>query len=148
MTRRRRTEIVAKAGPEFAAALAGAVKAAREARIIQEPRRAMVMVKYRESARGGLFYLGEVLVTEAKVSVDGRLGLGIAQHDDEIVAADLALNAAIIDAAYEADAPECAAWEALMADAERRIAAEAAAERRRTERSKVSFDTMDAPNDD
>ncbi len=56
------------------------------------------MIKMRETAKRELFYLGEVLVTEAKVSINGTLGMGIVVGDNE----ELALNLAIIDCATNA----------------------------------------------
>ena len=35
------------------------------------------MVKVRESAQRTLFYLGEVLITECKVMINGFLGIGM-----------------------------------------------------------------------
>lgn len=146
MTRRRRTEIIGRGEARFATALADQIRAAHEVRVIQEPQQSLVMAKFRESGRNGQFYLGELLVTEAKVSIGTHLGLGIIQDDDAVAAARRSLDAAVIDAAYAAGVAETASWEPLFLTEEARILAQRDADLRRIERSKVSFETMDNPD--
>lgn len=145
MTRRRRTEIIAKADLAMVCGLADQVRAAREVRMIQAPERAMVMVRFRESGRNSLFYLGELFVTEAKASIGPHLGLGIVQDDDERTAEARSAAAAVIDAAYEAGLPETDAWTEVLAREEARLNSVKVAELARVSRSKVRFETMDNP---
>jgi alpha-D-ribose 1-methylphosphonate 5-triphosphate synthase subunit PhnG len=145
MTRRARTEIIAKAELSTVSRMADQVRAAHEVRVIQAPQRAMVMVKFRETGRNGLFYLGELLVTEAKASIGSALGLGIVQDDDEEAAEKRAADAAVIDAAYAAALPETASWSEILDREAARLRGEEDAELGRIARSRVRFETMDKP---
>ena len=144
MTRRRRTEIVARASQDFARKLAQDIQATYPIKVIQSPQPGLVMIKQRESGRNGLFYLGELYVTEAKVALGESLGLGLIQDDDADRAADHALNAAVIDAAFNAGVPELAGWLPRFEEQARLIAQAAANDTARINQSKVSFETMDA----
>ena len=97
------------------------------------------MLKMRESSRRGLFYLGEMTTTEAKVRVEGAVGLGILAGDK----ADAAVDLAIIDAAFKANLPLTAGWETRLSTAEevrrRQTGVEAAA----ILETRVDFQTMD-----
>jgi alpha-D-ribose 1-methylphosphonate 5-triphosphate synthase subunit PhnG len=97
------------------------------------------MTLVRESARRSVFPLGEVLVTEAKVRVEGASGLGLVRGWDEAGAEDLA----IIDASCRADlAVNLPWWEKLVA-AEAQMEADRAVERTILETTRVDFQTMD-----
>ena len=100
MNRKRRTEILIRSPKELAKKLADNVRKKYAIRVIEEPNQGLVMIKMRETAKKELFYLGEVLVSEAKVYVNGALGMGIVKGENE----ELALNLAIIDGAYKAGA--------------------------------------------
>jgi len=69
--RARRTKILIEGSAELRRELARRVEGRRSVLVVDEPRGALVMVKARESAKNGLFYLGELLVTEAKVQIEG-----------------------------------------------------------------------------
>jgi len=139
--RRRRTEILIEGCPALAADLAGRIRARRRVAIIQEPSECLVMLKARETAKRGLFLMGEVLATEAKALVEGRIGLGIVRGRKYELAADLA----VIDAACNAGLPEACEWEAELEKAEAAIAARRAGESARIARTRVDFRTMDLP---
>jgi len=143
MTRRRRTEIIAKASPEFGHGLARQILENYRVTTIQEPQPVLVMIKQLETGRNSRFYLGELLVMEAKVAIGNSLGLGLFQGDDEAQAQARALDAAIIDAAWNAGLPECAAWLPQLEDQASLIAAAEAVEAGRIMKSGVSFQTMD-----
>lgn len=51
--------------------------------------------KMREPVQNSLFYLGEVIISEASVSIDGTVGRAAAMGDDF----EKTLNMAVIDAA-------------------------------------------------
>ena len=97
------------------------------------------MMKMRETSKNSLFYIGELLVTEAKVQIEGRIGIGIIAGDDPEAAFDLA----IIDAAFNAGLEESSRWEQLLAAEESRIAGRQALEAERIDRTRVSFESMD-----
>lgn len=63
--------------------------------IIKEPGKTLTMIKMREPVKNSLFYLGEVIVSEAVVELNKTKGIGVVMGDDF----DKALNMAIIDAA-------------------------------------------------
>lgn len=106
--------------------------------MISEPTEALTMIKVREFAQNSLFYLGEVLVTETKVRVAGKLGIGLVKGHET----DLSLALAIIDAAYSADLPETEKWQVLLEELER-AGEDAIAHRiQQSARTKVNFETM------
>ena len=63
--------------------------------IIKEPGKTLAMIKMREPVKESLFYLGEVIVCEAVVEIDGVKGVAVAMGDDT----EKTLDMAIIDAA-------------------------------------------------
>lgn len=138
MKRRERTEILINSSPDTAAALAKEIKSKYTIVTVEEPNHGLVMVKMRESARQSLFYLGEVLVTECKVQIEGRMGLGILKGDEPEWAYDLA----VIDAAYEACLQETDDWLNLLTAEADRIRDERKAFEAKVLRTKVNFETM------
>jgi len=106
--------------------------------MISEPSEALTMIKMRESAKNTLFYVGEVLITETKVRINGKVGIGIVKGHEAILSRGLA----IIDAAFSAELPETAAWLFVLKDLER--AGEEAIERKQRSlaKTKVNFETM------
>ena len=110
-----------------------------EVKIIEEPNSGLVMTKMREEAQKSLFYLGEVLVTEAKVQISGKLGIGIVRGNET----ELSYWLAVIDAAYNADLEETKDWQKLLEDEEKRIDEEMRKYNSRVLKTKVNFATMD-----
>ena len=97
------------------------------------------MVKARETAKNGLFYMGELLVTEAKVQIEGRIGIGIIAGDEPEAARELA----VIDAALNAGLEESLGWDAISSKEEADDRAREAAEAARVARTRVVFESMD-----
>ena len=97
------------------------------------------MIKARETAKNSLFYIGELLVTEAKVRVEGKIGIGIIAGDRP----EAALELAVIDAALSAGLEETAGWEELFLEEEAEVHAREALEAARIARTRVSFESMD-----
>ncbi|MGL4607744.1 MAG: phosphonate C-P lyase system protein PhnG [Eubacteriaceae bacterium] len=64
--------------------------------IIKEPTKSLTMIKMREPVKSSLFYLGEVMVTETIVEIEGTKGIGVTMGDDS----DKSLSMAIIDAGF------------------------------------------------
>lgn len=64
--------------------------------IIKKPDKSLAMVKMREPVKESLFYIGEVIVTDAVVSVNGTNGMAVALGDDF----EKTLAMAVIDAAF------------------------------------------------
>ena len=63
--------------------------------IVKEPCKTLTMIKLRDPVRRGMFYIGEVIVCEASVEIDGEQGISVLMGDDT----EKALDMAIIDAA-------------------------------------------------
>jgi alpha-D-ribose 1-methylphosphonate 5-triphosphate synthase subunit PhnG len=139
MKRARRTRILARTRTDLPERLAASIEGRYPVEEISAPEGALVMVKKRESARGVLFYLGELLVTEAKVRIGEAVGIGIVAG----YAYREARRMAVIDAAFNAELPETEGWASLLVDEEAAIAAADEAEGRRVARSRVSFESMD-----
>lgn len=139
MIRKKRTEVLIKGSAEVSAKLAQEILKIYHVKTLEEPNNSLVMVKVRESAQQSLFYLGEVLITECKVMINGYLGIGMAKgYEPELVH-----NLAIIDAAYNAGLPETKKWTNVLLLEEGRIREECEAIKNKVLKTKVNFDTMD-----
>ncbi|WP_320164242.1 phosphonate C-P lyase system protein PhnG [uncultured Trichococcus sp.] len=138
MNKRRRTRILIDYGKAAALRMAGTIEGSYPIEMISEPNEALTMIKVRESAQNSLFYLGEVLITETKVRVAGKLGIGLVKGHE----AELSRALAVIDAAYSAGLPETQEWQETLEKLE--LAGEEAIDRRQRElaRTKVNFETM------
>ncbi|MDK2780969.1 MAG: alpha-D-ribose 1-methylphosphonate 5-triphosphate synthase subunit PhnG [Trichococcus sp.] len=85
MNKTRRTRILIDYGKATAITMAEIIKEKYPIEMISEPTEALTMIKVRESAQNSLFYLGEVLVTETKVRVAGKLGIGLVKgHETDL----------------------------------------------------------------
>ena len=140
MNRRKRIEILIRGSKELAKNLAKEIKEKYEIKTIDEPNNGLVMIKMRETAKKQLFYLGEVLVTEAKIQINGHLGMGIVAGDEE----ELAINLAIIDGAYKADLKEKSKWEELLLNEEKIIKEKEDKLSQKILETKVDFTTMNS----
>jgi alpha-D-ribose 1-methylphosphonate 5-triphosphate synthase subunit PhnG len=133
--RSRRTRILIEGSSELRRKLSGIVGSRRTIAAVEDPRGALVMVKARETSKNTLFYIGELLVTEAKVQVEGKIGIGIIEGDRP----EAALELAVIDAALLATE----GWEELLLEEEAAILRREALEAARIARTRVSFESMD-----
>ncbi|MTI65835.1 MAG: phosphonate C-P lyase system protein PhnG [Firmicutes bacterium] len=139
MNRKRRTEILIKGSTSIAKGLAEEIQNKYDVKVIEEPNYGLIMVKMREGAKKSLFYLGEVLVTETKVQINGKLGIGIVKGNNP----DLSLYLAIIDAAYNLELKETKAFKDILLKEEEKINNENKKYKSKILKSKVNFDTMD-----
>lgn len=138
MKRKKRTEILIRGNETLAKRFSKEVEKNHEVKIIEEPSYGLVMIKARESAKNTLFYLGETLVTESKVYVNGEIGLGIVQGDKP----ELAYNLAVIDGAYNANIPEIESFNECLITEEIEIKKIDEIENNKILKSKVNFETM------
>jgi alpha-D-ribose 1-methylphosphonate 5-triphosphate synthase subunit PhnG len=138
MNRRRRTEILIKGSMEVAKKLSEEIESIYDVKIVEEPNYGLVMIKMREGAKKSLFYLGEILVTETKVQINGKLGIGIVSGNNY----DLSYWLAVIDAAYNAELNEIRGWEEILINEEIHINDEITREQGKVLMTKVNFDTM------
>lgn len=138
MNRKKRTEILIKGNSDLAEKIEKEIINKYEVKEMQEPNHGLVMIKVRDSAKKELFYLGEVLVTEAKYYVNGNLGIGVVVGDKE----KLARSLAIIDAAYKAKVEEIEKWNKLLKAEEDSIKKKEVEEAMKILKTKVDFNTM------
>ncbi|WP_085992319.1 phosphonate C-P lyase system protein PhnG [Oceanobacillus senegalensis] len=139
MKRRKRTEILIQGNPDLAKDFADEIIRYYPCQELVAPRYGLTMIKMRETAKNSLFYVGEVLITEAKVEIHEQIGTGIVVGMNETLAKQLA----IIDAAYQANLPETKKWEGRLLDAEQSIIQEKAQKQAELFETKVNFETMD-----
>ena len=95
MDKKRLTKILAKADRKDVAALSEDIQKKYRPVIVKDPCKTLAMIKMREPVRQSLFYIGEVIVCEAAVEIDGVTGVAVLMGDD----AEKTLDMAIIDAA-------------------------------------------------
>jgi len=84
-----------KAEAESISSLSGDIQKDYNITIIKEPSKTLAMIKMREPVKQSLFYIGEVIVSEAVVEIEGVKGMAVTMGDDT----DKTLHMAIIDAA-------------------------------------------------
>ena len=99
MEKKRLFGILAHMDREKVRKMADELKERHTITIIKEPEKALVMVKMREPVKASRFYLGEVMVTEAIVDLDGKKGMAVTMGDDF----EKTMDMAIIDAACNAN---------------------------------------------
>ncbi|MBN1647281.1 MAG: phosphonate C-P lyase system protein PhnG [Spirochaetales bacterium] len=138
MDRKIRTRILAEDKTGLASTLSALIQGRHKITEVQPPKEGLVMIRLREQARNTLFYFGEVLVTEARVRINGSPGLGIVQG----LQADLARDMAIVDAACAAGVPELAEIEERLQEAGIRNEQLAADKRGKVMKTRVSFSSM------
>jgi len=88
-----------------------------EIKVLQEPATCMTMMQAIDSVGHTPFYVGEVLMTEAVVSINGATGFGFVLEDEPV----RALCMAIIDAALTASIAEEVEIKHIIAAEEQRI---------------------------
>ena len=95
MDKKRLTKILAKADKSEVAALSADIQTKYQPVIVKEPGKTLTMIKLREPVKQSLFYIGEVIVCEASVEIEGVQGIAVLMGDDT----EKVLDMAIIDAA-------------------------------------------------
>ncbi|WP_342514327.1 phosphonate C-P lyase system protein PhnG [Sporosarcina sp. FSL K6-1522] len=140
MNRRKRTEILINGSRNLARELVQEIERNYAIHVVAEPHHALTMIKVRETAKKSIFHLGEVLVTETKVSINQAFGVGVVVGDEE----ELSYLLAVIDAAYEANLTETKSWTLLLEAEEKRIRTSRAIQEASILKTKVNFEMMDA----
>ena len=87
--------MLARAEKEEVAALSAEIQKTYRPVIIKEPEKTLAMIRQRDPVMRGTFYIGEVIVCEASVEIDGVPGISVLMGDDT----GKTLDMAIIDAA-------------------------------------------------
>jgi len=95
MKKKRLTKILAKADRRIVSGLSAEIRETYKPVIVKEPGKTLAMIKMRDPVRQSLFYIGEVIVCEASVEIDGVKGIAVLMGDD----AEKTLDMAVIDAA-------------------------------------------------
>lgn len=139
MERRRRTEVLIKGREKILEHIVSHIRSVHEIKVVSKPTLGLSMIKMRERGKGELFYIGEALITEAKVYVDGALGLGIITGENE----EKALDLAIVDGAYNLGSTECELFSEILLREEKRILELEEKEKNGILKTKVNFDTME-----
>ena len=99
MDKRRLTRILAKAAKQDISALSAGIQKTHSHLILKQPEKTLAMIKMREPVNQSLFYLGEVIVYEAAVEINGTRGISVVMCGNAENDAEKALDMAIIDAA-------------------------------------------------
>lgn len=135
MEKKRLFRIMAKADREFAIGIANQIKEKEEITIVKEPEKVLTMIKMREPVKQSLFYLGEVMVTEAAVAVGGANGVAVLMGDDY----EKTSSMAIIDAAFNSGV-----WqdETPFLEMEEQLLAQEEKENALFQKTMVDFKTM------
>lgn len=107
--------------------------------IVRGPEKSLVMSKARDSVSRQPFYLGEILVTECIVDIQGTHGIGILIGEQ----AEKAYELAVVDAAMNANLPETKDWLSEIKAEEARLDARLKQEQALVMKTKVHFDTME-----
>ena len=82
MEKKRLSRVLARADSGAVRALADKIKSAHSPVIVKAPEKSLAMIRMREPVRQSLFYLGEVVVSEAIVDIDGAKGMAVLMGDD------------------------------------------------------------------
>lgn len=139
MNRKRRCKVLIDGNSKIAEQLAAVIKSNYKINVLDVPNNGLVMMKMRENAKQSLFYIGEVAVIEARVEVQGSIGLGVLIGSDS----QLAYNLAVIDAAYNANLPEILSWREILLAEEGLIEKKIKSKTASILKTKVDFATMD-----
>ncbi len=144
MNIRERTEIAAEVPKEIWGLWKQWIETLGRVEVIHPASMGLVMMRAEESVAKEVFHVGEILTTDATVTVDGVLGYGIVMGNDP----DKAYTLALIDALYHSSDPKWANTKEQM-DVELIHQAEKQRQKRQQEyqfiqRTMVDFEVMDA----
>lgn len=95
MEKRRLTKILSKTDADIVKMLADDIKNQYGITVVKEPEKALAMIKMRDPVKESQFYIGEVIICEAIVDLDGSKGMAVTMGDNF----EKTLNMAVIDAA-------------------------------------------------
>lgn len=95
MEKKRLFRILAKADQEIVKQMSEKIQKNHSVTMIKEPGKTLTMIQMREPVKQSLFYMGEVIVSEAVVELEGVRGMAVTMGDDT----EKVLHMAIIDAA-------------------------------------------------
>jgi alpha-D-ribose 1-methylphosphonate 5-triphosphate synthase subunit PhnG len=99
----------------------------------------MTMIRAEDSVEGQPFYLGEALISECEVNVDGQPGFGICLGDEPVRSYCIA----VIDALLQLSDARLARVNAFLQEQEKQVAARRQSEYKHIQRTKVDFKLME-----
>lgn len=137
LEKKRLFQILTRADREDVIALGAELQQNYPVMIVKKPEKSLTMIKMREPVKQILFYLGEVIVTEATVSLDGVVGTAVTMGDDF----EKTLHMAIIDAAENKGVFR---KEALLLKWEMQQLRQLEQENAMFQKTKVDFHSMDS----
>jgi len=111
--------------------------------VIKEPAKTLTMIKMREPVKSGLFYIGEVMVTEAVVEISGTRGIAVTMGDDF----EKVLYMAIIDCGFNLALDEMDLIEEQLISLEEKQLKMREKENAMHLKTMVSFNSMDGGGD-
>ena len=109
-----------------------------QVKILSGPRRALVMLRVRETVANSLFNAGEVLVTEVKLELDEQFGFGMVIGDSP----RRAMAVALVDAALRKGGPVADQLQHELAELERQLTKRNQHLEALVARTKVEFERM------
>jgi len=139
MMKKRLFSIMAKASLSEIQVIAEPLTHKYSIQIIKEPAKSLAMVQLRETVRESLFYIGEVLVVEAIVSIGDVKGMAVTLGDDF----EKVLAMAILDACFNKKIEESDAIEQSLFQLERKQIEKEQKENALFQKTKVNFNSMD-----
>ncbi|WP_295219371.1 phosphonate C-P lyase system protein PhnG [Ruminococcus sp.] len=137
MEKKQLFQILARADREDVIALGAELQQIYPVMIVKKPEKSLTMIQMREPVKQSMFYLGEVIVTEATVSLDGTVGTAVTMGDDF----DKTLHMAIIDAAENKGVFQ---KEELLLEWETQQMQQLEQENAMFQKTKVDFHSMDS----
>ncbi|USK29974.1 phosphonate C-P lyase system protein PhnG [Bacillus sp. CMF21] len=143
MKKSRLSKILIEGNPNLLKKFSAQVEETHTVKVNRSPSTGLVMMKTRDSVSRQPFYMGEVLITDCTVEVNGSQGLGVLIGEEP----DRAYSLAVVDAAFNAKLPIAGLWLHELEEEERNIAKLKQKEMSKLARSQVSFDTMEDYND-
>lgn len=105
---------------------------------VKEPEMGLAMVKVKDGVYKENFYIGELLITECSVHLNGILGMGIVQGDNS----ERAYLMGVIDAAFNSEKVDKGELLKVIENWEKTIKDIYREEKSMVEGSKVKFNTM------
>lgn len=138
MDREERFELLGQMDEESLYVLAEEVAECSMVTLVHEPQCGIVMMRSQDSVEGEVFNLGEILVSEAEVTVDGKLGYCMVMGK----ALKRALAGAILDGAVESQHPLTDRIVAVLTEARERVEREKLQEWAYIEKTKVNFEVL------
>ena len=103
--------------------------------VVRQPSVATAMIRAEDSVEGQPFYLGEALITECELTVDGQAGFGVCLGDEPVRSYCIA----VVDALILLCDARISRVNAFLAEQEAWIARSLALEQGHIQRTKVDF---------